>query len=116
MCFLAAAHLLSLAFYLQLETITDFLDKVFREQNLKFDGADRIVAFPVKYFVNFFELLRNETKKYVSPTVPSAPNAPAAILPSIENTYALSNPFPSEPSIVFSPQKPFYSQSNYSSW
>ena len=40
-------------------------------------------------------------------------NAPAAILPSVENT--LSNPFPSEPSIVFSPQKPFYSQSNYSS-
>ena len=28
----------------------------------------------------------------------------------------LSNPFPSKPSIVFSPQKPFYSQPNYASW
>ena len=29
------------------------------------------------------------------------PNAPAAIWPSIENTYGLSNPLPSKPSIVF---------------
>ena len=43
-------------------------------------------------------------------------NAPAAILSSIESVYVLSNPFPSKPSIVFSPQKPFYSQPNYSSW
>ena len=39
-----------------------------------------------------------------------------AILSSIENVCVLSNPFPSKPSIVFSPQKPFYSQPNYSSW
>ena len=30
--------------------------------------------------------------------------------------YALSNPFQSKPSIVCSPQKPFYTQPNYSSW
>ena len=35
---------------------------------------------------------------------------------SIESTCALSNPFPSKPSIVFSAQKPFYSQPNYFSW
>ena len=40
-----------------------------------------------------------------SPIIPS-PNAPAVILPSIENTYALTNPFASKASIVFSPHKP----------
>ena len=44
------------------------------------------------------------------------PNPPAAILSSSESAYGLSNPFPSKPLIVFSPQKPFYSQPNYSSW
>ena len=44
------------------------------------------------------------------------PNAPAAILSSIESAYILSNPFPSKPSIIFSAQKPLYSQPNYSSW
>ena len=42
--------------------------------------------------------------------------AVAPIVPAANNTYALSNPFPSKPSIVFSAQKPFYSQPNYSSW
>ena len=37
---------------------------------------------------------------------------PPFYLPS----YVLSNPFPSKPSIVFSAQKPFYSQPNYCSW
>ena len=42
------------------------------------------------------------------------PNAPAAILSSIESAYVVSNPFPSKPSIVFLAQKPFCSQPNYS--
>ena len=33
-----------------------------------------------------------------------------------ESAYALSNPFPSKPSIVFSSRKLFNSQPNYSSW
>ena len=41
--------------------------------------------------------------------------APPAILSSTESAYVLSNPFPSKPFIVFSAQKPFYSQPNYSS-
>ena len=49
------------------------------------------------------------------PWFPARPNAPAAILSPIESTYDLiSNPFPSKPSIGFSVQKPFYSQSNSS--
>ena len=45
------------------------------------------------------------------------PNAPAAILSSIKRAYTvLSDPFPFKPLIVFSAQKPFYSQPNYSSW
>ena len=34
----------------------------------------------------------------------------------MENTYALSNPFPPKSSITFSPHKPFYSQPKFSSW
>ena len=37
------------------------------------------------------------------------PNAPAAILSSIESAYLLSNLFPSKTSIVFSTHKPSYS-------
>ena len=59
------------------------------------------------------------SKETVSPIIRSAlKNVPAAILSSIESTNLLSdicNPFPSKPSIVFSPQKTFYSQPNCSS-
>ena len=49
------------------------------------------------------------------PQFPARPNASAAILFSIESAHALSNLFPSIHRI-FSPQKPFYSQPNCSSW
>ena len=55
-------------------------------------------------------------KREPVPIIPSAPKCSVAILSSIESPYVLSNPFPSKPSIVFSPHKPFYSQPNYSSW
>ena len=53
-----------------------------------------------------------KAKESDSPLIPSAP-APAA---SLSSAYLLSNPFPSKPSIIFSAQKPFYSQPDYSSW
>ena len=62
--------------------------------------------------LTLFEFVRHWIKGAVSPIVHSAPKCSS----SIGNTYALSNPFPSKPSIIFSPQKPFYSQPNYSSW
>ena len=57
-------------------------------------------------------------KGAVSTIIPTlaCPNAPAAILSSIESAFLLSNPFPSKPLIVFLPQKPFYIQPIYSSW
>ena len=48
----------------------------------------------------------------VLPIIACAPKCPSRLL----TFYALSNPFPSMPSIVSSPQKPFYSQPSYSSW
>ena len=46
------------------------------------------------------------------PTGPSHPGMPKCST-SIESVQVLSNPFPSKPLFVFSPQKPFYSQPNY---
>ena len=50
----------------------------------------------------------------LSPIIPCAPKSSSRHFSSIES--ALSNPFPSKPSIVFQPRKPFYRQLNYSSW
>ena len=54
-----------------------------------------------------------EIKRAASPIIHSARKCSSRF---IWSAYVLSNPFPSKPSIVFSPQKPFYSQSNYSFW
>ena len=66
--------------------------------------------------LTFSRLIRRSVKGPSHPQFIARPNTPAAILSSIESTYVLSNPFPSKPSIVFSPHKPFCSQPNYSSW
>ena len=69
------------------------------------------------YYINFtYNLVCFYEKYYYYLFLRAVSNAPAAILSSIESAYLLSNPFPSKPSIVFSAQKPFYSQPNYSSW
>ena len=52
----------------------------------------------------------DQTSEFRHVTEVARPNAPAAILSSIKSAYVFSNPFPSKPSIVFSPLKPFYSQ------
>ena len=56
--------------------------------------------------------LHNIVKGAVSPIIPSAPKCSSR---HFDLLYTLSNPFPSKPSIIFSPQKPFYSQPNFSS-
>ena len=53
-------------------------------------------------------------KGAVSPIVRAQILQPPFYLPS--KIHALGNPFASKPSIAFPPQKPFYSQPNYSSW
>ena len=54
-----------------------------------------------------------EIKRAASPIIHSARKCSSRF---IWSAYVLSNLFSSKPSIVFSPQKPFYSQSNYSFW
>ena len=55
---------------------------------------------------------KNTAHRSRLPIIPSAPKCSSRYFIFL----VLSNPFPSKPSIVFSPHKPFYSQPNYSSW
>ena len=55
-------------------------------------------------------------KGAISPIIPSAPKYSSRHFTLHRKCYALSSPFPSKSSTVFSVQEPFFSQCNYSSW
>ena len=69
--------------------------------------SEAVLADVVKLWTRILQI-----KGATSPIIPSAPEC----LSSKESVYVLSNPFPSNPPIALSAQKPFYSQPNYSSW
>ena len=99
----------SLAFVLSVKL--SFALAVYKSTSARFNWPPRRLCaksfvFQMKRNISNGRLIHNSLR----------PNAPAAILSSIESAYLLRNPFPSKPSIVFWPRKPLYSQPNYSSW